>query len=407
MSFLIVHYSILSNYKYPFFNREISAFYAYRNTNGFEYKNSIKKYESEPNAIINSYGFIYKSELNVKKDSNEIRIFICGGSGAFGNGQSVPYDRVKKYPNGLYSFESSISGLLEKKLNLNFPDKKFVVVNACASGRMLNQSIGLYLETIKDFEPDIVISIDGMNDISTLTGLSPYEASNKMFQHYLKLYQLSEEYRKESLLQTINLFRKYMLYKLDKRNSELLDENADKLLEYNIKDYTLQNYEQKKNEWIKESSVFTNLILYFNSICKVDNVDYVFCLQPMLNRTINKKLTETEVIMQQTINPINIRLSDSGLTSSQIDSAERNGNLLINYFFDDVLTKSIDSLSKNNNFGFIDFNQEIENEFDKVEFYVDYCHLTHEGNSVVAEILSQRIVDLLVIRKLIQENKTQ
>ncbi|GEM_PF-2754012 len=35
---------------------------------------------------------------------------MVGGSAAFGSGQSEPYDKIKKYPQGLYSYESGICG---------------------------------------------------------------------------------------------------------------------------------------------------------------------------------------------------------------------------------------------------------------------------------------------------------
>ena len=36
---------------------------------------------------------------------------------------------------------------------------------------------------------------------------------------------------------------------------------------------------QKKTELINSCSTFTDLILYYNALCKTDSVDFIFCIQ--------------------------------------------------------------------------------------------------------------------------------
>lgn len=397
-AYLLLNFSILKNYTYPYFNRELSGYSLYKNSSGFEYENSIKRHEEETNPIINKFGFISGEELKYEKDSSEFRIFILGGSGAFGNGQSVPYNKVKDYPRTLYSFESSISGLLEKKLQNYNPDRKFVVVNACASGRMLNQSIGLYLENIKNFQPDVIISIDGMNDITTMTGESPYNVSDLQLDYYANLYNLSKKLQQKSISNFVNLIRKLKLYRIEKNVSKNLESNSEYLLQYNAKDYPKSDYEIYKTDWISKSNVFTDLILEFNAVCKVHNCDFVFCLQPLLNRKINKDLTPTEILMQQSVNPINLALSGNTLEKNKLEKFENLGNLTLMYFIDDYLSSQIDHLSQENDFYFLDLNQKMENDYGDKDFFVDYCHLTHDGNEFVSQILFEKIVQIINIR---------
>lgn len=395
LAYLLLDFSILKNYNYPFFNRELSGYSLYKNSSGFEYENSIKRHEEETNPIINKFGFISGEELKYEKDSPEFRIFILGGSAAFGNGQSVPYNIIKDYPRTLYSFESSISGLLEKKLQNYNPDRRFVVVNACASGRMLNQSIGLYLESIKNFQPDVVISIDGMNDIATMTGELPCKFSNFELDYYANLYNLSKKLQQKSFSNFVNLIRKLKLYRIEKSVSKKLEFNSQYLLQYNAKDYSKADYEIYKTDWISKSNVFTDLILEFNAVCKVHNCDFVFCLQPLLNRKINKDLTPTEILMQQSINPINRPLGENVFDESELKNLEKFGNLTLMYFIDDYLSSQIDNLSQENNFYFLDLNQKMESNYGDKEFFVDYCHLTHDGNEFVSQVLFEKLVQII------------
>lgn len=184
-SYLILKFNKNLQFEKPYFNRELSPYYIFRNTPGYKTK-SIKKSDNEKDIVIDENGFISENKLDKIKPDSTIRIFLTGGSGAFGNGQSEPYDRIKKYPGGVYSFQSSIAGQLQIQLSKKYPNYNFEVVNASASGRMINQSIGLYISLIKDLSPDIVISMDGMNDITSMNGISPYsEKPVSVFNNYL------------------------------------------------------------------------------------------------------------------------------------------------------------------------------------------------------------------------------
>ena len=67
LAYLLLDFSILKNYNYPFFNRELSGYSLYKNSSGFEYENSIKRHEEETNPIINKFGFISGEELKYEK----------------------------------------------------------------------------------------------------------------------------------------------------------------------------------------------------------------------------------------------------------------------------------------------------------------------------------------------------
>ena len=170
---------------------------------------------------------------------------------------------------------------------------------------------------------------------------------------------------------------------------------GQKLFEYSNKTFTIDKYKIHKSNFINSSDTFTGLILLYNSLCKTQNTEFIFCLQPMLYRETNKILTKSENEMKEKINPINISCSDQAISEIKLKEYSEKGNLILKFFIDDYLTHKIDSLSKLNNFGFIDFNYQLQNQYKNIEFYVDYCHLTSEANTIIAEILFNKIEPII------------
>ncbi|MEO5356923.1 MAG: SGNH/GDSL hydrolase family protein [Nitrospirae bacterium YQR-1] len=101
--------------------------------------------------VTNKYGFRYHDNLEVKK-SNEVRIFLIGGSVVF---KGLTNDRT-------------ISGYLERMLNDRFGEKYFIrVINCGIVSAVSDQELALLLYKVVDLKPDIVIVFDGFNDVYT------------------------------------------------------------------------------------------------------------------------------------------------------------------------------------------------------------------------------------------------
>lgn len=94
--------------------------------------------------------FRYNEEL-LEKDENEFRIFITGGSTAWG---ALASDN-----------DSTIAGYLEKILNEQFPLKNIKVITAAAGAWNSTQERIWIFNRITEYEPDIIISYSGHNDI--------------------------------------------------------------------------------------------------------------------------------------------------------------------------------------------------------------------------------------------------
>jgi hypothetical protein len=395
-SYLVLRYTSKLQLTYPFFNQQISPYYVFGNAPGFAYKNSIKSNPDEKDAHIDSNGFITGSPLVKFKDTNTIRIFITGGSAAFGTGQIRPYyGEIKQYPTGLYSFESSIAGLLQKQLKLALPNKKIEVINACAVKRMLHQSVAYYLETISDFDPDIVVSLDGNNDVGSMSGIPPYVKGSMALSAYIDLYEITKLNRNKSFSNLINLLNTLKIANLQqKEKGNKKDFFADPYDQATYNDYL-----QHKEEYIHGSKKFLNMIQYYHAICATDDVDFIFCLQPLLYRQkINKTLSPSEKKMQSQFYTPNSKSHNAKemFTPQQLESIKNSSNLILKYFIDDYLNEQIRQISVSEGFSYLDMNQEMMNMGADKDVFVDYCHLTPEGNNIVAGILSEKITEILL-----------
>lgn len=97
----------------------------------------------------NSNGFRYEENLNFKKEKDEYRIFVTGGSTAWGNG-------VKQ--DWLYSTD------MEQLFRKLHPGKKIRVIDAGVGGYVSIQERILIENRIIRFNPDMIIMFSGNND---------------------------------------------------------------------------------------------------------------------------------------------------------------------------------------------------------------------------------------------------
>lgn len=112
----------------------------------------------EMRADANFYYEFDDEKVTGQKSPGEYRIFIMGGSVAKGYGASAP--------------EKKFHRLLENLLNENRPEhinRTFNVVSAGRLGYVSAQELVLLLMGALDFRPDMVIHLNGFNDIIAVT----------------------------------------------------------------------------------------------------------------------------------------------------------------------------------------------------------------------------------------------
>jgi hypothetical protein len=117
------------------------------------------------NYRINRQGFRRPTDVALKRPAGVVRIFVVGGSTAFGFNGLYPTIPSKKL-----DYEDTIDYHLQTLLQRRHPDRRFEVINAAVTEYRLFQEITLFREKLVNYEPNLLIFVDGHNDASTLMG---------------------------------------------------------------------------------------------------------------------------------------------------------------------------------------------------------------------------------------------
>lgn len=103
------------------------------------------------NATINSHGWRDAREPVTPKPAGVVRIFLTGGSTAFGVGAP--------------SQDTTVGALLEQRLNRELPGLRYEVFTAAAPAYASTHERILIENTLAEFEPDWILALTGVNDV--------------------------------------------------------------------------------------------------------------------------------------------------------------------------------------------------------------------------------------------------
>ena len=109
----------------------------------------------------NAQGFRRSSDVARAKPPGTYRIFLMGGSTAYGLGGVWPH--IQKQYEVLKNSET-IDAYLEKQLTARFPGTRFEVINAAIPSIWTHHHLIYLNQTILKYSPDMVVLLDGYND---------------------------------------------------------------------------------------------------------------------------------------------------------------------------------------------------------------------------------------------------
>ena len=117
----------------------------------------------------NNAGFRDPRPISLKKPDDEFRIFLTGGSTAFGLGATGEAAALTNF----YYIEhrETISHVLENILNATapIPGKKIRVYNTAVWGYAYQHLLLRYVTKLRQYKPDLVVSLDGVNELLPVT----------------------------------------------------------------------------------------------------------------------------------------------------------------------------------------------------------------------------------------------
>ena len=311
------------------------------------------------------YGFNLDGKRHAKnlekKEKNEIRIFIVGGSTVQGR--------------ALLDKNDPISARLEKKLNENkIAKKNFFVINAGTSSFISAQELSLIQNRIiYALKPDLIIVLNGANDNFATLSKEFYLSNSHQFQ---RNFQNSVNNQSKSFFYLIdNFFSKnistyFLLKKIVEKTSGIYLFDRE-----NRKYYETLKENHMTNE--KEYRYYYNVKILSKLSSKT--IPIITYLQPqMLPRNV-KNLSEKDKIIY--------------------DTHKKNNS---NYFtnkqkFYDAISNNLDRYEKLNSQHFIfkDLSRLLSKNEKNQTFYSDHVHYTSVSREIISEKLYKDIIKLI------------
>ncbi|MCK6694063.1 MAG: SGNH/GDSL hydrolase family protein, partial [Thermoanaerobaculia bacterium] len=324
----------------------------------------------------NNYGFRDEEDTREKRPG-EFRIFILGGSGALGQGamqQFIQISGQQEYPS-----KYTISARLEEKLKTIFPHTPIEVINAAVSGYKVNHEYGFYMSTIRKLSPDLVILLDGYNDLF-------FPLDGKFYVGDVDREAWKDNTYRKNLTYKIGMFlmsKSYTFFYLGKKlftekyqyEEEIFKKWLTEPMQWDTAGMNAQFNQNLPAIQYGMDDIFKRYEI-FKHTCEIDSVDILFCPQPLLSLKPNKTAVETALH--------HYNLSES---TAKAKMMERNG---YQYFL-----RRFDEFAAAQNLHYLNLQNEI-NKTDK-EIFVDYCHLSFQGNEMIAELLKDKIVKMNII----------
>ena len=360
------------------YNRVASGYSVFRTTPDFTFLTS-KLDPSQPDVTTDARGFVHDTPVSEVKPPNTIRVFLNGGSALFGAGQAAVYRPAKEYPSALYTYSNSIAGKLKAQLQVARPDLAFEVINAAGYTKKMHQSISDYLAVISRMSPDFVINMDGYNDLNAFVTGTPYADLHEELQTYIDLEappRLPETLNSYQILKRV--FERLFVRPFETGLNVRIEDEAPSVT------VPRSAYEEKKPGYVKQAARFLDILDHYTALLREDDVEFMFALQPTVDRAQNKPLTPSEAEWQRYVQSFKDEQPDY--------------RLILRYFFDDYLSEQLDARVTGAGYRYVDLGKRSQELGADFQLFTDYCHLTLEGNQFVAEQMAAFILEKLDAR---------
>lgn len=319
----------------------------------------------------NSVGFRRRTEVSRAKPEGTLRVFLMGGSTAYGLG-GLWLHLEPNHP--VLRNEETIDAYLEPILARAFPDRRIEVINAAITSTWTHHSLIYLYQSILQYEPDMVLFLDGFNDF--------YHAGpgHDQFQSY-GYNGIARTVQGEPTLFSLAamngwwLFREFALTHVAGRAARelkvMLSRPDRSPIDPERRFAALQETFPRSAGKIHEQ---------IGALLRHEGIPAVFMLQPML---ILERERPTATPLEKEMFAFNVQ--------SYLPGWERFMRLSTPWIIGQE-----QAMAKRLGATFIDLTTAFRDVQGQV--YTDYCHLTPLGNEVVANIIARHVTPVLQAR---------
>jgi hypothetical protein len=325
----------------------------------------------------NNAGFRDPRPISVEKPGDEFRIFLTGGSTAFGLGAVGEAAPISNF----YYIEhrETISHALEKILNATapIPGKTIRVYNAAVWGYSYQHLLLRYITKLRRYKPDLVISFDGVNEINAVTlPVSDWDyfkqgqyngILRQIFAYdipglasYLTLWLKNNTYLMTFFWSGMDLFQNLEADQRMHRGS-LVQQELPRLQEMPT--------EERSRMVAENVAAVVRVVEDYHSVLENDGVPHIFALQPMLY--LSKKPRHEN---ENKVESLEEHKYYYGVPTANA----------YKYMIDRIAVSA-----KNRGFVMADFSEYFDDTSQWV--FTDWCHLTAGANYLIAKELANLI----------------
>jgi len=339
-----------------------------------DYKNIrlTPNYQNTKGIYHNGQGFRRIQETPKEKAEGVYRVFIMGGSTAYGLGALSKYGQVKY---SVIRNDETIDHYLEEYLAGKTAYKRVEVINAAITSQMSHHHLIYLNQTILKFHPDMIIFIDGFND---------YYPEKKGFDQF-RDYAYQERVHQYMAEPSIDAWLGYTGWWLF-RKSHFVHVASKTILPLWLWFKSMDRGQARMNvdgalSNLRENAHnnFLKMVERNTIILRHEGVVPVFTVQPEIIFKQSKVFTKMEQdILQEMTTHWSENYSEfkNRARPVVIDQMKQATGQTGAYFFD--LT---------NIFGGLDDDA-----------YTDYCHLTPMGNKRLAYYLGEKVLPIILAK---------
>ena len=314
-------------------------------------------------------GFRRDRSVPLDKPPNTVRIFLLGGSVAYGGETLFPeIDDHWRISN-----QETIDSYLERRLNSTFPEKHWEVINAAVKGTFVNQDLAIFLSVVQPYRPDYLLLLDGVNDtfimIRSAGSYDGYRDAgfSQEFKELTDPASLSLRMMSSTWLANNSALYRFIRDHLKQRNQ--IRSRKEQVREADSHPQSLRPTPPELRQYQAATAQFANFahtVRQIHRVAELDGVQVTFVLQPELAVT-QKQLTGTE---------------------EQLLAYWQKTDRTFAYGFQALypeLAKKLATDAQAEGYAFLDLTP----VFDRMtaQAFTDYCHLTPAADAAVADAI--------------------